>query len=181
MLALNFTSSPVLRTDRLTLRQLETNDAAFLFELRSNPDVNTFLDRNSPATIDDAIAFIQKINESISNKQSLYWIISKKDTPELIGTICLWNLDTEKDCAEIGFELLPPYQGKGFMGEAIKVVMNYAFDTMKVKTLEAWPHEENLSSKKVIEKNGFVRDFEAEKRANEGSAPDRMQIYSIKK
>jgi len=62
-----------------------------------------------------------------------------------------------KDEAEVGYELLPPYHGKGIMQEALLKVIEYGFDILKLKRIVADPKEINLKSVKLLEKCGFVK------------------------
>src|SRR4030095_12163122 len=87
MRKLNFYPFPLLKTPRLILRQLTDSDADAIYSLRSDNQVNKYIDRPKPAGIDDAKAFILKINSFIEKNESLYWAICLKDTSELIGTV----------------------------------------------------------------------------------------------
>ena len=57
---------PLLTTDRLILRQLTLEDDNEIFLLRSDSEVNKYLDRPISKTVDDARQFTNKINDSIS-------------------------------------------------------------------------------------------------------------------
>src|SRR5579871_6749068 len=114
-----FIPFPNLKTERLIFRQLNADDKDEIFKLRSDESVNQFLDRPKANSIDDALQFIDKIDGFIKNGESIMWAIVLKDDPKLIGTICLWNFQNENTEAEIGYELLPEFQGKKIMQEAI--------------------------------------------------------------
>ena len=129
---INFSPFPVLSTERLLLRQLQSSDDKEIFALRSDDNINKYLDRPKANTIEDAQAFIQKISNGIVNNESIYWVISLKNETTLAGTIGLWNFDKEKSAAEIGYELLPQYQGKGIMQEAMQKVIAFCFETMQL-------------------------------------------------
>src|SRR6187401_700714 len=101
-----FTPFPILTTERLTLRQLVINDEHDIFTLRSDSEINKYLDRQIANTIDDARSFINKVNENINKNDSLYWAITFRDKNILIGTICLFSFSDENDNCEIGYELL---------------------------------------------------------------------------
>ena len=58
MTSRNFTPFPVLKTERLILRQLISSDDKEIFALRSNDNVNKYLDRKPSKSIDDAKNFI---------------------------------------------------------------------------------------------------------------------------
>ena len=155
MLNRTFTPFPVLTTERLTLRRPVINDEQEIFTLRSDSEINKYLDREISKTIDDARNFINKINEHINKNDSLYWAITLNDKNILVGTICLFNFSDENDKCEIGYELLTNFQGLGIMKEAVKKVIAYAFNTIKVQKIEAFFHRDNQSSIKLLEKFSF--------------------------
>lgn len=157
MLHLNFTPFPTLRTDRLILRQLKDTDENEIFAIRSDDRVNEFLNRQKANSIEDARDFIHKIDKNILKNESLYWGVALQNDNKLIGTICFWNISIDKDTAEIGYELQPPFQGKGYIQEAIEKVIQYGFENMKLVSIVAEPEEGNLKSIKILEKKGFKR------------------------
>src|SRR4029079_4501322 len=102
MLNRTFTPFPILTTERLTLRQLLINDEQEILTLRSDSEINKYLDRQICNTIDDARNFITKVVENINKNDSLYWAITLGDRNILIGTICLFSFSDENDKCEIG-------------------------------------------------------------------------------
>ena len=158
----NFTPFPVLKTARLTLRQLGSSDDKEIFALRSNDNVNKYLDRKRSKSVDDARNFIQTINENIQRSDSIYWAITLNGTDKLIGTICLFDFSEDLSKAEIGFELLPHFQGKGIMQEAALKVIHFGFQHVGLKSIEAYTHSENQSSTRLLEKLNFKRESAAD-------------------
>ena len=158
MLTIQNTPFPTLNTERLTLRLLTYADDHALFRLRSDGRVNRFLDRPPTTTLGDARTFIEKIETAIKNGESFYWVIALKNEDALIGTICYWNLVKEDDQAEIGYELHPDFQGKGIMQEAITAVLRFGFEQLKLKTITAFPRQDNRKSIQLLEKNNFSVD-----------------------
>ncbi len=163
MLNGTFTPFPILTTERLTLRQLVINDEQEIFTLRSDSEINKYLDRQISNTIDDARNFINKVNENINESDSLYWAITLSDQNILVGTICLFGFSDENYKCEIGYELLANFQGQGIMKEAVEKVIDYAFNTVKVKKIEALLHRDNQSSIKLLEKFSFRNSIEPDK------------------
>jgi ribosomal-protein-alanine N-acetyltransferase len=158
MLILNLKPFPHLATERLVLRELEKEDAAEIMVLRSDVKVNEFLDRPKSTTLHEALEFINKIKNVIAKNESVYWAIALKNNNQLIGTICYWNISKENDIAEIGYELLPGFQGKGIMQEAISKVILFGFDTMKLKVITALSAAGNHKSIQLLERNNFKLD-----------------------
>lgn len=146
---------PILFTKRLVLRQPEESDAAAILQLRSDEKVNTWLDRPVTTSFEDALAFIQKVKKGIAAGDSLYWIISQQSSSILIGTICLWNYVPAKKLAETGYELLPQYQGKGLMQEALQAVLHYSFSNLGLQVITAVSRKENARSILLLQKLNF--------------------------
>ncbi|WP_419802189.1 GNAT family N-acetyltransferase [Mucilaginibacter sp.] len=155
---INFTLFPVLKTERLTLRQLINSDADEIFALRSDDKVNKYLDRKPSKSIDDAKTFIQTIKENIQRKNSIYWAITLSGTDKLIGTICLFDFSDHNSKAEIGYELLPDFQGKGIMLEATLKVIAFGIQYIGLSSIEAYTHSENQSSTWLLEKTNFKKN-----------------------
>lgn len=151
-------SFPTLKTERLILRQPKLSYARAIHELRTDEDVNTYIQRPAERKDNNGTDFIDRINKSIVKEDVLYWVITKKDDPELMGTICLWNFNKAKTIGEVGYDLFPKHQGKGFMTEALTAVVNYGFRSKKLNSIEAFTHKDNSSSTHLLKKNGFVHD-----------------------
>lgn len=149
----NIKTFPVLTTERLTLRQLTDSDVQEIFLLRSDTLINKYLDRQPSRTWKDALEFIEKVrSDSLS-----YWAITQKGNEKLVGTICLFNFSEELKRCEIGYELLTEYQGNGFMREAATKIIEYAIQTLKLKTIDAYTHKDNQSSTNLLKELNFMR------------------------
>ena len=158
----NFEPFPVLKTERLTLRQLVGSDANEIFALRSNNNVNKYLDRKPSKSIDDAKMFIKTLNENIQRNDSIYWVITLNGTNKLIGTICLFGFSNDNLKAEIGYELLPDFQGKGIMQEAASKVIEFGIQHIRLHSIEAYTHSENQGSVRILEKFNFKKSSAGE-------------------
>ncbi|MEP7168100.1 MAG: GNAT family N-acetyltransferase [Bacteroidota bacterium] len=180
MLKINFAPFPVLTTERLVLRQLKTEDENEVFTIRSNERVNKYIDRPKTNSIEDVRKFIHKINTGMNNNESVLWAISQKNNSRLIGSITLWKISKENYRAEIGYELHPEFHGKGIMQEAFKKVVEYGFQTLNLKTIVAFTHKNNETSKKLLEKNNFKIDYSLEEEKTEKEKEVTL-IYSLRK
>lgn len=146
---------PKIKTDRLLLRELKKSDWEVISYLRSDQDINKFVKRPSAETKEKALEFISKISNGIKKQNFYYWSVSEKSNLEMIGSVCLWNFSEDKKTAEIGYDLSPKFQGKGIMNEALKSVLKFGFKNLKLEAIEAFTHKENVSSKKLLERNKF--------------------------
>ena len=155
---MKFKPFPEIKTERLLLRKIEESDCDVILFLRSDKTVNKFIERPENRRTKnraDAIKFIKEINDGIENNRTISWGITLKDNPEIIGTICLWNFSKNKKTAEVGYDLNPIFQRKGFMSEALDQIIDFGLNKLKLEKIEAFTHTENENSKKLLEKNGF--------------------------
>lgn len=147
-------TTPILQSERLFIRPLEERDNAAIFKIRSNALVAKHLDRPLHQEIAESEAFIQKImaNQGVN---SHYWVMDT-ETDSCIGTICLWNFSEDRKYCEIGYEMHPDFQGKGYAKEAIQTVVGFGFSKKGIQKLEGWVTAENEVSIHLLEKLGFV-------------------------
>lgn len=165
-----------LETNRLRLRRLEENDWPMILYLRSDKEANKYVNRQSAETKEKALAFITKTNNDINNGQLHQWCISLKNSPAMIGNICLWNFSQDRKTAEMGYDLSPEFQGQGIMNEAVKAVLNFGFIQLELDLIEAFTSKRNESSKKLLLRNNFKWNGSR----NDPDDPDNL-IYEIYK
>jgi len=181
MLEINFHPFQNLETERLFLRRLDENDVAEVLAMRGNTKVMKYIPRPLAKTEEDALAHIIMINEKIDTNVGINWGITVKGNPKIIGIIGHYRIQPENHRAEIGYMSLPEYNGKGYITEAIKVVVEYGFEQMNLHSIEAVIDPENIASERVLQKNGFVKEAHIlENELWEGKFWDTV-IYSLLK
>jgi ribosomal-protein-alanine N-acetyltransferase len=159
MLEPNFSPFPEITTERLLLRRTTEQDAGEIFFLRSNDDVMKYIDRPRAVSMQDAEDFLDLINKSLDVNDGITWGITMKENPErLIGTIGYWRMKKEHFRAEIGYMLNPAFWKKGIMKEAIRAVIDFGFNTMRLHSIEANINADNVASAGVLEAIGFIKE-----------------------
>ncbi|SDF70451.1 GNAT family N-acetyltransferase [Mucilaginibacter sp. P25] len=179
MLSPNFNPFPVLVTERLILRRFTRDDAADLFEMRSNETVMQYIHRPINKTIDDAISLIDVIEDLLGKNDGITWCICLKNNNKYIGSIGFWRIEKDSHRAEIGYLLNPVYQGQGLMQEAITAAIDYGFNVMKLHSIGAYVSPANFASIKLLLKNNFVQEaYFKEDHLYNGRFEDTM-VYSL--
>lgn len=158
MLSLKLTSLPTLTTDRLVLREVRMEDAPAIFPFRSDPEVMRYVHRPRAVTIDDAIAFITRVQEGQRANTCAQWAMTLKGNDDCIGIIGPWRIELEHHRGELGYMLARPHWGQGLISEAIATVVDHSFRILGLHSLEAWTESENAASRRALEKNGFVQE-----------------------
>lgn len=142
----------VLETERLILRQWEPSDLNDFYEYACNPDVGPNAGWEPHTSKDVTMKILQSFIEGKN-----VWALIYKDNGKVIGSIGIHD-DKKRDDINtkmIGYVLSQLYWGEGLMSEAVKCVMNYAFQEMKLNLLSVYHYPLNNQSKRVIEKCGF--------------------------
>lgn len=157
---INFPSSlfPHLTTERLQLNRLSETELPELFVHRSDPKNMNFIHRDPASNADDIKALFDKINNSYNEQEGIAWAIRLKESPALVGTIVYHNLIKEHYRAEIGYMIHHPYWNRGIASEAVRAVMQYGFDSLRLHTIEAVINPSNEASRKVLLRNGFIKE-----------------------
>jgi len=179
MLNFNFTPFPVIETERLILRRITNDDVNEVFELRSNPETMKYIPRPLVKTTEDALEHVAMIEEKITSNIGVNWGITLKGDFKVLGIIGYYRMQPENYRAEIGYMLLPDFHGKGIISEAVKRLIAYGFDDLKLHSIEAVIDPENFASEKVLQKCGFVKEAHLkESEFYEGKFLDKV-IYSL--
>jgi ribosomal-protein-alanine N-acetyltransferase len=151
-------SFPIIETPRLILRDIRLEDAQRFFELRSNPEVMKYMDREPFRSIHDAEEMLKDAIEAYRKQAAVNWAITSKDDEKMMGYVCLLKWQKQHFRAEVGYALLPDHQGKGIMSEAVAAVITYGFETLNLHRIEADVNPDNIASIKLLEKLNFQRE-----------------------
>jgi ribosomal-protein-alanine N-acetyltransferase len=137
------------------LRDYREQDYETVFYLRSDDGMNEFIKRERPEHVDEAVKFIRKVQSGMENGINVNWVISTKEDQKMIGSICLWNFSDDLQTAEIGYDLHPAFQKKGYMHEAVQIVLRFGFKSLQFHNIQAYTHKLNKRSIGLLMKNGF--------------------------
>ncbi|WP_253905578.1 GNAT family N-acetyltransferase [Bacillus sp. THAF10] len=170
---------PMLRTERLQLRNLSMKDSDTIYAYFSQPEMTRFYGMEPFQTKLDADKFIKDFLDDYTN---LYrWGIVEKESGKLIGTCGFHAISDKHARAEIGYEIDLPYWGKGYATEAITAIIHYGFDSMKYNRIGANVYPENISSRKVLEKVGFTHEGLLRGYLYQGGVYHDANVFSILK
>lgn len=145
---------PILETERITLRQFTDADLPNVFRGLSHPDVI----KHYGISFDSLEATKEQMTwfaDHEKNGTGIWWAVCTKDGT-FLGAGGLNDLIKKDRKAEIGFWLLPESWGKGYMSEAMPLILDYAFNTMGLHRIEGFVESHNTNCKKAIEKLQFT-------------------------
>ena len=170
---LNFNPFPILRTERLILRQLEDKDAPLFFNYQSNKQNFLHVDMTVFTDISQTYAYIKEKNEAVRQNKWILWAIADISTDRILGSISIWNFNQEKEKAEFGYGLFPGNTGKGLMKEALLRAIDFGFNDLGLKTLEAYTSINNNKSISLLKQTNFNYDSEIKE------GPATLAVYII--
>ena len=153
----DFSTFPVLTTDRLLLRELLPSDAADGFVFRSDPEVQKY-NADPMKHISEAQSFIEEIRAEYAAQQAPGWAVCFHDRNTVLGLVGFgyWNRFHHR--AEIGYDLARAYWGRGIGSEAVRAIIRFGFEHMHLHRIEAATIVDNVESVHLLEKLGFKRE-----------------------
>lgn len=145
----------VYETERLFLSPTSADDAAFVLELLNSPKwIQNIGDRN--------VHSLKEAKDYITNRMlpqleklgfSNYTLIRKSDGAKM-GSSGLYNREGIEG-VDIGFAMLPEFEGKGYAFEAANKLMTLAKEEFKLSKVSGITIKTNKASQGLLEKLGL--------------------------
>ncbi len=141
--------------ERIIVRNLNLKDQVAYFEYGKDPKVGP----NAGWKPFPSLSVAGKVLSGNILKGETY-AIALKETNQLIGTVSVYSntIRPYNKAKSLGFSLNSAYWNKGYMTEAVKMVIQHCFRYSDCKIIEVGHHVGNDASKRVIEKCGFTYD-----------------------
>jgi RimJ/RimL family protein N-acetyltransferase len=147
----------IAETNRLIISKFTLKDAPFFKELVNTPSWLKYIGDRNIKTNEDAEKRIKEghVKSYETYGFGFYKLHLKEENNKSIGTCGLIKRDTLED-VDIGFALLPEYEGKGFGYEASLAIMELAKHEFNLERLVAITLSSNPNSIKLLEKLGMT-------------------------
>lgn len=146
-----------LISNRLYLRKFLQKDAKEIFEGFRNQKEFLYYTNKSKVTFEEQINSLKDIDEKYKNNDYYNWLLTLKDTKQIIGAINL-NVNLRNDSVMFNYAIDNRFTGNGYMTEALEIVKDFAFNKMKVHRFEGGCVVTNTASKRVMEKCGLIKE-----------------------
>jgi ribosomal-protein-alanine N-acetyltransferase len=148
---------PTLTRGRVTLRELRVDDAPSLFAAMSTGDVTQFLSP-PPTSIVGFERFIEWAIRQRSIGQYVCFAVTPKGSDQAIGLFQVRSLEADFGNAEWGFALASEFWGTGMFMDGAQLVVDFAFDVIGVRRLEARSVVKNSRGNGALRKLGAVQE-----------------------
>lgn len=185
----------LIMANRIRLRPLKRTDVELLYvQFLNDENLLHYLDVSYCADIETAQAFVDTTVEKIQSINCPYyqfWVIESIETINEINSVetstfigCIWSteVDAIKRMVELEFFIVKSEQGKGYMTEALRALIEHYYKYTDVFRIEGVCNIENTLSEKVMLKVGMQFEGVLRGRAlnlNAFGNPGDLKIFSI--
>ena len=151
-------NQPILKTERLILRPFNLLDAKRVQELAGDKRIaDTTLLIPHPYPDGAAEEWISTHASNAKSGDEFVFAITLKDSLELIGAIGL-VINKMFNSGEAGYWVGVPYWNKGYITEALGIIIDFAFTELKLNKVHAHHFAHNEASGRVMIKNGMQKE-----------------------
>ena len=142
-----------IETERLVLRTPRPEDATAIFTgWAQDPDVTRYLTWRPHQTLQDTEQFVQSCLLAWEQEARFPYMITLKESNEVIGMI---DPRIEGPKVGIGYSAARAHWGKGYVPEATRAIIQWAFQQPSIYRVYATTDVENFASQRVLEKVGM--------------------------
>ncbi|WP_421383787.1 GNAT family N-acetyltransferase [Bacillus salacetis] len=177
----------LLAGERIYLRPFEAGDAEVLLRLIKRN--RNFWGKTEPEwqagyyTFDGQLQNIRFFQEGIQKGLFYTFGIFNKKTHQLMGIINLYDIKGGPyQCGVVGYAIDRAQNGKGLATESLKLILSFAFDSLKLNRVSAEVMPRNNPSIRVLEKAGFQKEgFKKNNILIQGEWESHLQYGILKK
>lgn len=166
-------------TARLRLRALADADIPSLFAIFSNAEAMRYWSRGAMSDLAEAAELLAEIERGAEEGALLQWGLARREDDVVIGTCTLYGFERAHRRAELGYILRRDHWGRGYAGEALTALLDYAFDVLGLHRIEADIDPRNAASIRSVEKLGFKFEGRLRERYHVGAEIQDSAIYGL--
>jgi ribosomal-protein-alanine N-acetyltransferase len=170
---------PTLIGPRICLRMLRAADVPQLYTQFSDPKVMRYWSRSPLMRIEEAQSLFEELDRGVGSGEFAQWAIARRSDDLMIGSCALFAYQQAHRRAAIGYALVSAHWGQGFAQEALRLVLDHAFNVLDLHRLEADVDPRNAASTRLLEKLGFVREGVLRERWHVGGEIQDSAIYAL--
>ena len=174
-----FAHLPTLETDRLILRPMKMSDARDLYAYASDREVSRHVLWDAHKSIFQSRQFLRAAIRQYRQGLPGSFAITLKESGRMIGTIGFMWVNVDHKSAEVGYSLSRAYWNQGLMTEALRCIIAFGFDELRLNRIEAQHDTENPASGRVMAHVGmFYEGMMRQRLMNKGKFVD-VACYAI--
>lgn len=126
--------------------------------------------------------FAIKKAKQFEAKDEFLFTIRENETKKLAGLVYIKEVDLDKKQGEFAYCIDYNFEGQGLITSSVKLLSDYAFESLGLKALQIIVHKSNIGSVKVAENNNFtwIKTLNNEF-SPPGEDPLNMELYELYK
>jgi len=148
----------VITTPRTTIRNVRFEDLPDLMEVNGDPEVTQFLPYATWTSDADAQAWLERIDKLVAAGGTGQYVVVRNADAKVMGTALLFKYDEGSRRAELGYALGRAFWRQGYAAEAIRALLDHAFEAMEIRRVEAEVNPVNVASNELLRKLGFTHE-----------------------
>lgn len=160
-----------LTTERLILRDWRIEDAADMLAFYRDPEI---WPRAGGCVVSD-LAVCRQCIRDYGEAQEV-WAVVLQGSGRAVGSIFLEDIGRHRDYRELEFVLSGDCHNRGYMTEAVRRVLRFAFTELGLEIVAACHYPDNVQSRRVLEKCGFSYEGTLRKYSKNGKDSVRYSI-----
>ena len=174
-----------LETDRLILRDFTMDDLPDYYRLKTDEQTMYYMQDIKLDSLDDAKEELAGLMADMEDEDRKYYFLHMelKDTQEQVGSIgyTVISITPVGKIVQLGYFTYPKFWGNGYTSEAVKRVLEFAFEDNNVYRVTTGCLAENQGSERVMQKNGMIKEAELkEYEWHDGKMKDRLEYRLLK-
>lgn len=150
---------PTLETERLLLRPLSAADLKHMQRYSVREDFYRYLPLAVP-TADSVADYLDSLlaGDASANRHEFQFAIEPKAVGHIAGSIRIRIRDAASAEADVGYGLDSRFGGRGFATEALRAVLRFGFEALRMQRIQATTDIRNEGSWRLLERTGFRRE-----------------------
>lgn len=144
----------MLETERLIIRPFTESDVPDVFAMRSDKEIMRYI-RTPHKDIAETKKWVTMLSSRWDKDGIGFCSLIEKETGKFIGWCGLWQL-VENGEIEVGYAIAKSHWGRGLASEAAESFLKYGFERLNLDKIVALAREENVASRRVMEKLGMA-------------------------
>ena len=160
-----FADPPVLRTERLVLRQITESDGEGLFGIFADDEVTEHYAWDTFTSVEQGHELAARTAGQFRQREAIRWGLLLPGSARIIGTCGYTRWVQDSRFAILGYDLARDYWRRGLMSEAVAAVLRLGFEQLALHRVEATVMAGNTASAALLDRAGFRREGVMRERA----------------
>jgi len=153
-----FPPQPELTDGMIRLREWSLDDAEAVRFAVQDPDIPRFMGIPPNHTIEGVRRWLESVPADLESGAGANFAVVDARDGELLGSVGVSRSCDDPEVGEVGYWVSAHVRGQGVASGAIRLLVSWAFEALRLSRIELTTHEDNTASLRVAEKCGFVRE-----------------------